>query len=124
MGTNYYHINDVTGERKHIGKSSVGWVFLIRVYEDEDIHTLDDWQQRWHQPNTHIENEYGERRTPDQMLHWITGRAFPHAPTPQSLAENMADAGPNNLMRPRMGARSGCVGHGRGTWSYINTDFT
>lgn len=124
MGTNYYHYNDETGERQHIGKSSVGWVFLVHVYADDGIRTLDDWQQRWQQPNTHIESEYGERRTPTEMLHWITARAFPHAPTPQSLAENMADAGPRNLMRPRMGGWSRCTGHGDGTWSYIDADFT
>lgn len=124
MGTNYYHYNDETGERRHIGKSSVGWVFLVHVYEDEGIRDLDDWEQRWQQPNTHIENEYGEQRTPAEMLHWITARAFPTPPTPHSLAENMADAGPANLLRPRVGPWAGCIGHGDGPWSYINADFS
>lgn len=48
MGTNYYHHTDPCPtcghyEIRHIGKSSVGWMFLFRGYKDDSIESHDDW---------------------------------------------------------------------------------
>ena len=51
MGTNYtvqiYTGNNAEGEAEyedlHIGKSSMGWVFSLRVYPERGIHSLYDW---------------------------------------------------------------------------------
>lgn len=42
MGTNYYLEED--GELVHIGKSSGGWEFSFRGYED--IRSWEDWQSK------------------------------------------------------------------------------
>jgi hypothetical protein len=42
MGTNYYLVNKETDERLHIGKSSGGWCFALRVHHDRHIDSL------WH----------------------------------------------------------------------------
>lgn len=43
MGTNYYL--EENGESLHIGKSSAGWEFSFRGY-DEDIRSWKDWQNK------------------------------------------------------------------------------
>lgn len=128
MGINFYHDDDETGVRRHIGKSSAGWVFLVRVHTDVGIRTLEDWQKKWEKPDTRIRDEYGKRLTPAEMLDWITSRTFHWADraSQQMLAENNAEVGPNNLLRPRISETTGCVGHGAGggTWSYIERSFS
>lgn len=126
MGTNFYHHDDETGERRHIGKSSAGWVFLVRVHTNVGILTLEDWQKQWEKPGTSVKDEYGEKLTPVEMLDWVTNRTFPWVSrsSQQSLTKNNAEVGPNNLLRPRINETTGCVGHGDGTWSYIGRDFS
>ena len=89
MGTNYYLVKgDVcpecgaAPERLHMGKSSAGWVYLLRIHVDEGIHNLQDWLRVLRQkvmPDTstwHIEDEYGRVVEPDAWLgtvllrHW------------------------------------------------------
>ena len=84
MGTNYYY--HPSGERLcphcgqetpnlHIGKSSGGWNFSLRVHprEDRPIRSLDDWVARWSEGGA-IFNEYGDPVTPDNMLSTIKDR--------------------------------------------------
>jgi len=52
MGTNYYLHENVcescgrSDEPLHIGKSSAGWVFTLRIYPDKGINSLEDWLPR------------------------------------------------------------------------------
>lgn len=49
MGTNYYLQKNVCGccgrpeKQIHIGKSSAGWAFALRVYPHDGIKDYDDW---------------------------------------------------------------------------------
>lgn len=78
MGTNYYF--EPEGEttpccecgqdrpvRKHIGKRSAGWVFLLHIYPSEHIEELTGWKIYWNNHPGRIVNEYGERLTHDEL---------------------------------------------------------
>ena len=135
MGTNYYliHKDDYCphcGHKKeplHIGKSSYGWCFSLHVEPDhEDFpHTLLDWQVLFSNKDCHIEDEYGDKLTVDEMMDEITKRSHPN---PNSwddyrLEDNGAEPGPNNLVRHKVDGRH-CIGHGDGTWDYITGEFS
>lgn len=131
MGTNYYwHKTPPCAtcghqtEGLHIGKSSGGWVFSLRVYPDDEIATLTDWQRRWSQPGSEIRNEYGELISPEQMLSDITKRDWPKERQwdERALVANHAVRGPNGLVRHRVGSL--CIGHGPGTYDYMLGDFS
>ena len=126
MGTNYYwtHISNKCSccgradkETKHIGKSSAGWVFGLHVYPEEGIHDLPDWKRLLEQPDTIIEDEYGDVHSAESMLRCITERSWPHAKhlTPTHLSQNHAVVGPSNLLRAELNPQW-CIKHGEGTW--------
>lgn len=85
MGTNYYliygkeeNVNTVAILRPvdelHIGKSSAGWAFALRVYPEKDINGLDDWMKLFCRTDAKIYDEY-ERAVPEEeMLSIITNR--------------------------------------------------
>ncbi len=102
MGCNYYTIKkcECCGheERKHIGKSSAGWVFALHIEPENGINSLEDWKKYWKDKT--IINEYGEEITPDEMLDNITNRSHP-----------------NGLSR-----LSHCVRHGDGTYDYCEEE--
>lgn len=98
MGTNYYlkgsrceHCGRGSGDL-HIGKSSAGWTFALRVYLpydgepnwqtqdfDKSIHSissLDDWRPLFERFG--IINEYGEDVSVADMLRTITERSHPN----------------------------------------------
>ena len=123
MGTNFYWKPEPEPchtcghdpvETLHIGKSSAGWTFLLRVYPSKGIHDLKDWVPLWESGT--IEDEYGRELTPQDMLSWITDRRS-ELPDPEWLRANHAVPGPNGLVR-----RSGCK-HGEGTWDIATGDF-
>lgn len=137
MGTNYYFQEKPPCEccgrafnMRHIGKSSGGWCFSLRVYPDEGINELADWIKLWSTPGSRIEDEYGDVVTTDEMLAAITDRCsmvkkrVPYGYT--SLEEfhrrNDSQDGPNGLFRSRIGSR--CIGHGIGTYDLIVGEFS
>ena len=79
MGTNYYWYSDPcptcqhSQEELHIGKSSSGWAFNLRIHPDKGINSLADWQEKWN--SGHIKNEYDETVSPDDMMHCIASRS-------------------------------------------------
>lgn len=111
MGTNYYWYNpkpayEHCGRRDddtelHIGKSSAGWVFHLRIHPDCDIHDLDDWVDRFYQDGSIIKNEYGSNIDPQEMLTVILVRfklsTDIFAWTAEELARNHAVRGPMGL---------------------------
>jgi hypothetical protein len=73
MGTNYYlEIDNVCSHcgrgdtELHIGKSSAGWVFFLRIYPDEGINSLEDWLPLFGN------GTIGDTLSKEEMLEWIT----------------------------------------------------
>lgn len=130
MGTNYYLKQNTCphcgrgDEPLHIGKSSAGWCFSLRVHPEERLLNLGDWIQRWNQPHAKIENEYGDLIPPDEMLDRITNRGWEgkELNEPGWYRANHAEPGPNGLSRHALGGS--CVGHGEGTWDLIKGEFS
>lgn len=58
----------------HIGMSSIGWAFALRIYPEKDIRELDDWVERFNAENAEIRDEYGDLVTTEEMLEVITER--------------------------------------------------
>lgn len=81
MGINYYWYANAPGttecpqEPLHIGKSSAGWVFSLRVHPDLEIRNLADWQGRW--KTGVIKDGYDSEVPVADMLTTITKRAHP-----------------------------------------------
>lgn len=141
MGTNYY-LHDKPDceccgrqfEPVHIGKSSGGWCFSLHVIPEDNINSLDDWCALWSKPGAFIRNEYGERISISQMSDIITNRSRDakwdesrwwsgfYLSEADFHAKNHSLRGPKGLLRHRIGDH--CVGHGKGTWDYIQGEFS
>lgn len=133
MGTNYYFYKEPAcphcGHRTdplHIGKSSGGWVFALRVYPDEGINSLADWTMlfdMWIQ--SQIKDEYGLILSPDTMLNRITDRKFSGSilPNEEWYKQNHAIPGPNGLARSEIDGIH-CIEHGEGTWDLHRGEFS
>lgn len=112
MGTNYYVKSNIcekcgkSDEYLHIGKSSAGWCFSLKVYPDLDINSLYDWKKYLKSENMVIEDEYGDIVSFDDLISAITDRFHP--------------AG---LLRYEIDKRF-CIGHGNGTYDYMIGDFS
>ncbi len=127
MGTNYYLRKYEDGEPEcvgslHIGKSSVGWCFSLHVIPEEGINTLDDWISLWGQPGMQIEDEYGRVIDIENMERIITKRSFMQSFGTFDHTDDIAQPGPNGLVRFKIGNH--CVAHGDGTWDCIEGDFS
>lgn len=114
MGTNYYLHQEPDCEccgrpfePLHIGKSSVGWCFAMHVMPERGINTYDDWCDLWNAPGAYVSNEYGERIQPKELMEIITQRVL-RGKIPQ---------------RHQVDGKH-CVGHGEGTWDYIEGEFS
>ena len=129
MGTNY-HIR-VDGEDLHIGKSSVGWAFSLRVHPLKDINSLYDWLPLMLNHSNIITDEYGREITAMEMLETITLRMREHKPqlTEDELKQNYAYVGKDNLLHhdqaatAAAGFENGTSRPGEGTWDYCDYDF-
>jgi len=123
MGTNYYFctVDDVGFQHKlHIGKSSAGWVFAVRIHPEREIQTLADWVAVWARGGE-IRDEYEQLLSVPEMLSCIKNRKRVSAPEPQDLVANSARIGPNNLFAadPAL-CRDGSIRSGAPdeTWEY------
>ena len=140
MGTNYYlhkkvDICPTCGrsdpfEPLHIGKSSAGWCFSLRVYPDaDDIEeglpkNLEDWKALWSLPNYTIFDEYRREVSPDEMLEKITKRTWGESNRDEHFyRNNHAIEGPNGLLRHKL-EPGHCIGHGDGTYDLIAREFS
>ena len=131
MGTNYYlrlptqkcptcgHGEDV---ELHIGKSSGGWCFALHVVPERGLNTLNDWRNLWDHYGE-IRNEYGDVVTREDLEDIITKRSWPREPEAMSHYGPYAERGPGNLMRHKTDGVH-CIGHGDGTWDYIQGEFS
>lgn len=132
MSTNYYLHTALCSccgrgdSALHIGKSSGGWCFSLHV--TEEITSLEDWKREF--KNGVIKDEYDQVLTPEEMLQVITERSWikhgwstwPSAEKVAFFLRNNAEAGPNNLLRHKLGGS--CIGHGEGTWDLISGEFS
>lgn len=135
MGTNYTALtgpnSKFKGEDLHIGKSSMGWVFSLRVHPALGINTLYDWIPVLLDPETRIIDEYHRSITFEYMMQRITCRARrtdaePLNMSEAELKENHAVQGPNGLLRAAVTETWQQVErrHGEGTWDYCNYEFS
>lgn len=114
--------------RRHIGKSSPGWCFALHVYPEEGIHDLADWLVLFDANSGRIEDE-AECKVPRvDLLREIQARSYP-GPMRENMhwrdIVNHAESGPNGLLRVRIDpGRTGCIGHGAGTWDLCVGDFS
>ena len=124
MGTNY---TVATKDKElHIGKSSSGWVFSLRVHEDCGILSLYDWLPILLDKDNRIFDEYGSHITAEELLKRITvrSRAEPVNWSKDDWEMNHAEPGPNNLVRHRQISEYGrTITHGEGTWDYMDYEF-
>ena len=129
MGTNYYLYKNDESTELHIGKSSSGWVFNLRVYPETGVRDLYDWIQIFLDDNSTIRDEYGDLITTEKMLKVIMcrGRDEPPNWSESDFITNSAELGPNNLVRfnpALMGHLLTKVCPGEGTWDYVNYEFS
>ena len=138
MGTNYYCHNipcaycGRANEPIHIGKSSAGWCFALRIHPDLGIHNLPEWEEFW--VGKIIKDEYGREIHPVDLLAIITARYSPTSPEihppfgypnwDEFHRSNHSMRGPKNLLRCVVGGKSKCVGHGKGTWDLFESEFS
>lgn len=84
----------------HIGKSSMGWVFMLHIDPEESLNTLEDWQDRWKEPGSKILNEHGTLISIVQMNSIILERSNPNNPwSSNKMKDNGAIHGPYGLRR-------------------------
>ena len=89
----------------HIGKSSAGWVFSLRVYRnswDNGPENWEDWLAEIVNPSNAIWDEYGNRISAEAMIDCVTNRG-----DGLRRHHDMPD-----------------VEHGPGTYDYINTEYS
>jgi hypothetical protein len=122
VGTNYYYYPG--GERAcpycqqeaprlHIGKSSVGWNFSLRIYPERGIVGLEDWKEIWSRPPGAIFDEHGRPVTVEEMLPRITERQRPEGLLSMCSPENRSP-----FVRPLD------VRPGDGTYDLCNYEFS
>lgn len=128
MGTNYYFKPRGCGELLHIGKSSGGWVFLVRLYPEKTINSLDDWKALLKaSPFRKILDEYGRTYSISGLMSVIEGRRWskPCELSFEELVSNGAEYTDGNLLRPVERHEDGrTVRNGEGTYSYLYYDFS
>ena len=144
MGTNYVVMEEVrcencghkqlTGnEERHIGKSSGGWCFSLRVYtEEEDGINLTSWAE-WEEylKDRIIKDEYSQIIPFDTFKRTVTERSWNvrsstarymgYKDEQDMLDKNNAEWGPNGLLRHQVGGI--CIAHGEGTWDLMKGEF-
>lgn len=147
MGTNYYAVLDEPaackccgqplpdGERVrlHIGKSSAGWTFQLRVDPAREINDWHDWLSILNDPQKvlGIIDEYGGTLTVAELRRVVEDRFgrvdFREKPDGEAswsdfLRRNHAVEGPNGLIRSAVDDWH-CIGHGSGTWDLVRGEF-
>jgi len=156
MGTNFYLATKAgkpceccgrfdPPQTLHIGKSSAGWTFKLRVYPDKGINDLDDWVKLLKTGSIHTEGHPWPDLTFEQMMNIIMVREnkippWERDPLPwvgpwawysseeHYFSVNNAIKGPKGLLRLRLNGEGvlghGAVGYGKGTWDLVAHEFS
>lgn len=136
MGTNYYLHRNACRECHrstdilHIGKSSGGWCFSLRIHPNEGIRSLDDWKPLFADTKNAILTKCGQGVSAEYMLNIIQNRScsrgddapFGYMSWDHFFSRNGAEEGPYGLLRHRI--EGICVGHGEGTWDLMDGEFS
>ena len=124
MGTNYYTREErcsACGHRKkgrHLGKSSAGWHFALRIYPEEGIRDISDIFKLAHDAGG-VVDEYGQQHSVEDFMHivMVRFRFDKDELPPHWFTENQASRGWLGLAK-RRGSETG------GPWDYINHEFS
>jgi hypothetical protein len=136
MGTNYYWHRADTNKCEccgrsdkyspvHIGASFAGWCFMLHVSKGEQFppSSFEDWKDLFYWDSSHIEDEYGNHVSAEDMIREIENRSCTYSRDKFNYTLNDAEPGPGNLVRCKVNGWH-CIGHGEGTWDYIVGDFS
>lgn len=139
MGTNYYAVDSKTKERLHIGKSSVGWCFQLRLHPNHGINNLFEWKGFLIRNDSWSIVDGGGKYVPyHEMMSWIEERsgifcwgllnchhwsAYGVADEAEFHRRNDSERGPNGLLRAKIDGVH-VVEHGSGTWDCLVNDFS
>lgn len=113
----------------HLGKSSGGWVFSLKIYPLDGIHNWDDWLKIFETRVVHIWDEYDRPVSVEDFITTVTDRSWGrnNIGNAQDFKEychrNRCLPGPNGLMRHIIDGRH-CTGHGGGTYDYMIGEFS
>ena len=144
MGTNYYITipnicpyckKELSREKFHVGKISIGWVFALHIYLEKNINTLEDWRAIF-LSGKQIKNEYGAIVLPEIMFNIIENLntkksdfSWEDAKIPHGYdswedfhEKNHSEEGPHGLLRRKID-NTHCIGHGSGTYDYCVGEF-
>ena len=110
----------------HIGKSSAGWYFALHIDPSKNLNSFTDWVAFLSSAEGVIKNEYRDEISLKQMLSIITNRRGykkPFSKNAEWYNINNAEPAEYNLVRARIDGQF-CVGHGDGTFDYMQGDFS
>lgn len=128
MGTNYFVskkpslIGILQGgetEELHLGKSSVGWCFSLRIYPERGLVNLESWYRYMASGRTIITDEYGGEHELESIIDRIVNRRFNAHSTPKDSSR-------------RQFHKDGCQRHrisevckpGKGPYDLCNYEFS
>lgn len=117
MGTNYYYLDDE--KELHIGKSSFGWVFAMRIHKYYNINSYEDWKRLFNIGI--IMDEYGEQITTEKMKKIIEDRKPTKRTSDDIIKDYYTEMAPNGLYRTKLGSH--CVAHFE-TWELVENEFS
>ncbi len=121
-GTNYYlKLNLVIYNPKkaegsgwthlHIGKSSFGWCFSLRVIPELGLNSLEAWKNFMKGGDKIVVDEQGSEISKREMVRIITQRHHPrYGMNFMGLARHRVDG-------------IGVISHGKGTWDLVTDEF-
>jgi hypothetical protein len=98
----------------HIGKSSGGWCFSLRVYPDNGVHTLTDWRHfaiRLVGEGWRIEDEYRTEHTLDDLWRVVERESWKELASKYPLRRHIVD-------------ETHCIGNGEGLYDYMVGEFS
>lgn len=98
----------------HIGKSSGGWCFALRVYPDHGVYTLADWRafaSRLVGEGWRVEDEYGTEHTLDNLWRVVEREGWEELNIKYPFRRHEVD---NRY----------CVGNGEGLYDYMIGEFS
>ena len=88
MGTNFYAtVNSCKhcdrSDTLHIGKSSAGWAFSLRVHEEHGLTSWDAWceflRRKAAEGDLVIVDEYGEQKSAEEFIDYVPRRIWQSA---------------------------------------------
>ena len=111
----------------HIGKSSGGWCFALRVYPDHGVHTLADWKvfvERLMRENWAIEDEYGKLYWPKELWPIVEREGWEKKDELCRVAERVGWEKMGRALTRNEVDNTYCIGHGEGLYDYIVGEFS